>query len=150
MKKIDKAITYAKSLGFAVIPDRDESQVVWRVGYPHNKPHFIGLAKRKDSTKQLYDLLHELGHHEIRKDWRAYKASYPMTAEMERQVYTKGKSYPHTRRISYRLEEVREEFQAWDMGLKIARELGIRVDISRYRDYAAKNLMTYVRYHGGS
>lgn len=144
---IHTLIKYAQKLGYKVCRNCKDSEILWKPAYPHNKPLSIMLSKHKDSTFEVYDMLHELGHHTIRRNWRQYKENYPLTVEADKMHYQYGE-YKYKRRLGYKLEEVREEFSAWDVGLDIARKKGIQLNVADYRKYAAKCLMSYVRHHG--
>lgn len=146
---IHTLIKYAEKLGYRVQRNSRYSEVLWHPSHPHNKPLSIGLRRQKNPAYEVYDMLHELGHHEIRKSWKDYRKEYPITVHAEKMHYVYG-IYKYKRRIGYKLEEVREEFAAWDLGLKIARRKGVEIDLVDYRRYAYKNLMSYVRFHGGT
>jgi len=140
-------IKYAEKLGYKVTRNRRYSEILWHPSYPHNKSLSITLSKQKNKKFEVYDMLHELGHHMIRRNWREYKQKYPITVHAEKMHYEHN-VYKYKRRIGYKLEEVREEFDAWDIGLDIARKKGIDVNVVDYRSYAAKSVMSYVRHYG--
>jgi len=145
---IKKIVKYAEKQGFDVYLGT-ESTVMFKRTYPTNKPSAIEIRKQKNKTYELYDLLHELGHYLIRKDWRAYKEAYPHTTQAEFQHYRKG-IYKYKRRIGYHIETVKEEYAAWDEGLKLARKKRIPIDVEDYRNYSNRMLATYVRFYGES
>lgn len=123
------------------------SYVYWMDQFPCNKPRMITLENTGNEESMAWDLLHELGHVEVRKDWKAYKAMYPAAALAERE-WMKNGTTKYKRRQAFMIDTIREETAAWEAGLEIARRLRIDVDVPAYRAYAAKALTTYVRHFG--
>jgi hypothetical protein len=123
------------------------SYIFWRDEFPVNKPKKITLENTGNEEHMMWDLLHELGHAEVRKDWGAFKDKYPAVALAEKEWMKRGVTR-YKRRVAYQVELVCEEVEAWDAGLAIARRLRIDVDVHGYRAYAAKALATYMRYYG--
>lgn len=145
---MEKLIRHAEKQGFRVYMGT-ESVVKFKRTYPTNKPSAIEIREHKNEDHQLYDLLHELGHYMIRKDWKSYQEAYPLTTRAEFWHHTRG-IYKYKRRIGYKIESLREEYEAWDVGLKLARKKRIDIDVQDYRKYANSMLANYVRYYGES
>lgn len=146
-KQENKLHKYARKLGFKVVSG-PESMVDWKPGYPANKPAKIIIQEGLSDLHRLYDLLHELGHHELRKDWDTYELEYPATAKAEFEWILNGCN-KYKRRVAYLVERIREESDAWNLGLAVARRKGVKVNVSDYRIYSAKWLAQYTRLYGG-
>ncbi len=141
---IEKLIKYASKEGFAVRFNAPISKVTWDVGY---KPDTIYVRSHRDSSKEVYDFLHELGHYIINKDRRAFAARYPASAYAE-EMYTEQGITKYKRRNAYKVDCIREEYDAWESGLDLARKLRLDIDEEDYRNYGAKNVYSYVKYYG--
>jgi hypothetical protein len=131
---------YAEEQGFIVeMNHNDTSQIDWVV---LNKPNMIRIEE-KCIEMQVYEFLHELGHHELRKDWNEYKKVLPTVAYAESVRPSKYK-----RRIGYYVSSLEEEYKAWDKGLELANQLGIKIKKTTWNTLKAKCLMTYIRHFG--
>lgn len=137
---------YAKKLGFKVVLGR-ESMVDWKPGYPANKPAKIVIQEGLSDLHRLYDFLHELGHHELRKDWDKYEREFPATVKAEFE-WIHNDTNKYRRRVAYIAERVREECDAWNLGVKIARRNGVELNEVHYRLYSSKWLAQYTRLYG--
>ena len=145
---IDKVIKYANKEGFTVTRGgKGPSTISWIEERPYNVPDRIQLKKHNNPTHELLDLLHELGHHQIRKNYHAYCAKNPAVALAEHMEYTQGIML-YKRRKEYGVETVREEYEAWDRGMQIARKLRINIDSDTYRKYYTKSISSYMQYYG--
>lgn len=138
-----EVVKYAEKLGFQVERNSTISEVTWQAGIPLNKPKKIRLQSRSRAELEMFDLLHELGHHFLRKQWKSYVKRYPTTSAAE---FTRGEERHNlTRRVAYKLELIREEYDAWDMGVEIASKLGIKLDKEAYNYHANRNIGSYVK-----
>ena len=146
-KQESKLVKYANKQGFKVV-DGPESMVDWKPGYPANKPAKIAIQEGLSDLHRIYDLLHELGHHELRKNWQEFKAQYPATASAEYHWILNGIG-KHRRRVAYMAERIREECDAWNIGLDIAHRKGLDISVTDYRMYSSKWLAQYTRLYGG-
>jgi hypothetical protein len=113
---------------------------------PLNKPFRISIQKR-DWERMCYDMLHELGHHGLRLSWKEYQKRYPAASYAEKQHLLHGVT-KYNRRTSTMIDELREEFDAWDEALKIATELKIPVKQESFNKLKVRSLTSYVRYYG--
>ena len=111
-----------------------------------NEPNSIYIEGRYGLEIKTYLMLHELGHHEIRKDWKKFKKRFPATAKAE-QVHLKTKDTKYKRRDAYVVASLEEEFMAWDEGLKLGRKLGIKVNMDKWIDFKSKCLKCYINYY---
>jgi len=85
---------------------------------------------------QLHTLMHECGHHLIG----------PRSAE---QRY--GNGYPADdpgvkRSATHRIDILDEEFEAWARGLKLAKRLGVKIDVERYNRTKAKCITSHLKW----
>jgi hypothetical protein len=146
---IQKLTRYAEKQGFEVYMGTTSVVKFQRDVWPANKPNTIEIRKHSNKTYEVYDLLHELGHYKIRKNWMSYEKAYPLTVHAEQKHFMNG-IYKYKRRIGYKIESLKEECAAWDKGLKLAHKQGIAVNEEDYRRYANSMLADYVRYYGAS
>ncbi len=102
----------------------------------------IEVASYEDQT---YIFLHELGHHQLRKNWERFHRVLPTSAMAEEHLYwTKDRKF--IRRRDYMVSHLEEEYKAWEEGLKLAQKLDIRVNDNKWRALKSKCLMSYIRY----
>lgn len=118
----------------------DVSYIEWD-GINYNNPKTIKIQGKYNTEIQLYILLHELGHHLLRKNKKTYYKKFPIVAYAE-----SDKKY--TRRVSYRVASLEEEFKAWDAGLRLGKKLGVGIRLDRWDWIKTKCLMAYIRYYG--
>lgn len=111
-----------------------------------NEPNSIYIEGRHGLEIKTYLMLHELGHHEIRKDWKKFRRRFPATAKAE-QVHLKTKDTKYKRRDAYVVASLEEEFMAWDEGLKLGKRLGIKVNMDKWIDFKSKCLKCYINYY---
>ncbi len=138
-KALKILIQHANNLGFVVDLNYDDiSMVTWE---KLNNPSDIKINKKLPVEEKVYVLLHELGHNELRKDWDEYKRVMPIVAYAES---VKPKKY--RRRVGYYVSCVEEEFKAWELGRKLANELGISIRKTVWNKLKSKCIMTYIRY----
>jgi len=90
-------------------------------------------------------MLHELGHHELRKDWKKFTNKFPASAYAE-EVHLTTRDKKYKRRDSYVVASLEEEFCAWDEGLRLGKKLGIRINIEKWIDFKSKCLKSYIIY----
>lgn len=90
--------------------------------------------------------MHELGHHELRKDWDIFNELLPVVARAEKHHH-EYKSNRYKRRNSYIVGCLEEEFKAWDEGLKLARYFDIRIDLEKWNEFRSICLKAYIIYY---
>jgi hypothetical protein len=91
-------------------------------------------------------MLHELGHWELMRDWDLYKQKYHFTSIGEE--YALNKIYKYRRRLAYKVDVMREEFDAWEAGRNLAIKLNLYLDINDYNKYSIKFLYLYIKHLG--
>lgn len=111
-----------------------------------NTPYSIYIEKGYTLELKTYLFLHELGHHELRKDWVKFKKKFPVTAYAEQKAFNNGPR-KLLRRKSYAVASLEEEFLAWDEGAKLAKKLGIRINMERWIELKSKCLKSYINYY---
>lgn len=114
-----------------------------------NTPKEIKLEGGNSDEITTYIFLHELGHHQLRKDWEKFNIILPTVAHAEVK-YCKEKVKKYRRRISYMVSSMEEEFKAWEEGYKLGVKLGIKIDDKKWHQYKSKCLMGYIRFFGGA
>jgi hypothetical protein len=123
----------------------DVSLIDWKKG-TLNEPNLIKIEGRYTKELQVYLFLHELGHHQLRKDWDKFERVLPISAEAEyKHIYLNLKKYK--RRVTYLVSCMDEEFKAWDEGYKLGIRLGIRINEVKWLDLKSWCLMQYMRYY---
>ena len=111
-----------------------------------NEPTSIYIEGAQTLENKTYIFLHELGHHELRKDWGKFKKKLPVTAYAEQRKVNKG-DIKYIRRNSYKVASLEEEFLAWEEGLKLGYKLGIKINMDRFIDLKSKCLKSYINYY---
>jgi hypothetical protein len=135
---------YAESFGFKVNLNSKSSEMIIRRG-TLNVPSKIKIINT-NSTHQCYLLLHELGHWELMKDWTLYKQRYHFTSIGEE--FALDKIYKYRRRIAYKVDIMREEFDAWETGKNLAAKLNLNIDTEDYDRYSISYLFSYIKHLG--
>lgn len=138
---------YAVSEGYANIKfnHNGTSTITW-VRNTLNEPKSIYIEGKYGLEIKTYLMLHELGHHQIRKDWRKFKKKLPVVAHAE-QVHLELKDKRYKRRNSYIVSSLEEEFLAWDEGFKLGEKLGIRINMDKWIEFKSKCLKSYINYY---
>lgn len=111
-----------------------------------NIPKHIKIEGKYPIEIKVYIFLHELGHHQLRKDWTKFEKTLPVTAHAEHLhfYHNDGK---YKRRVTYTVACMEEEFKAWDEGMKLAEKLGIKINMAKWSALKAKCLIQYMRYY---
>ena len=104
---------------------------------PNNKTIFIN--KRLKSKNKLYSILHECGHLLVQQNTFSYEKRYKSQVEG---LFDKRKC----RSVRWRVDFLKEEYDAWDRGYRLAKRLKIPISRERYYDYASKCLATYCKW----
>ncbi len=97
---------------------------------------------------KFYLLLHELGHHQLRKDWIKFEKTLPVMAYAEHvHLVKKDGARKYKRRITYNVSCMEEEFKAWDEGYKLGKRLGLRINDAKWNELKSRCLISYMRYY---
>ena len=145
-KALDRLKEYAYGEGYMLVTYNNigVSKIRWSRG-TLNEPKSICIEGRYGLEIRTYLMLHELGHHEIRKDWEAFASRFPASANAER-VYLEHNDRKYMRRDSYIVASLEEEFMAWEEGLKLGLRLGIEVNMDKFIDFKSRCLKAYINY----
>lgn len=92
---------------------------------------YITINNRRSKENQLYALLHEAGHVQLRSN--NYLNTFP---NADNRRMTNGR----------RIDVFREEVMAWNIGKKIARSLQIPINLVKYNKQVTSCLMKYAHW----
>jgi len=122
----------------------DTSYITWEKD-SYNIPMEIKIEGKYPVELKVYTLLHELGHHQLRKDWGKFKKTLPITEHAERKRLEENIT-KFERRIVYKVSCIEEEFKAWEEGYKLGLKLGVRINLKKWTNFKAKCLITYIKH----
>jgi hypothetical protein len=54
----------------------------------------------------------------------------------------------YSRTQSYCIDVIEEEFKAWEYGLKLAKKLDIKINMTRWVKFKGECLMSYIKHYG--
>ena len=146
-RALEQLNEYAIGEGYASVTFNYKgiSRITWNSN-TLNEPKSIYIEGRYGVEIKTYLLLHELGHHEIRKDWKQFRKRLPASAKAER-MHLKLNDKRYKRRDSYIVSSLEEEFMAWEEGFKLGERLGIRINMDTWIDFKSKCLKSYINYY---
>ena len=138
---------YAISEGYASVTlnHMGVSKITWNRS-TLNEPKSIYIEGRYGVEIKTYLLLHELGHHELRKNWDVFTKRFPAAAYAE-EVHLEMNDKRYKRRDTYVVASLEEEFSAWEEGLRLSERLGIRVNMLNWIEFKSKCLKSYINYY---
>ena len=145
-KGLAKLTEYAVNEGYMIKFNHIGTSMIKWYNRTLNEPKAIYIQSDYTLEFKTYLLLHELGHHELRKDWIRFEKRLPLSAYAEHVKLTK-KDKRYMRRDSYIVSSLEEEFLAWDEGLKLAKILGIKVNLEKWMDFRSRCLKSYIGYY---
>ncbi len=147
-KALDILADYALSEGFLEVTFDHPSVSTLYPNHlsPTYEPRRIKIEGKYNYELQTYLLLHELGHHEIRKDWDTFAETFPIAARAEAR-WEKGYSRNLRRRKDYFVTSFEEEYKAWDEGLKLAQAYDIPINEKRWHKLRTDCLFSYMKYY---
>jgi hypothetical protein len=122
----------------------DVSYIDW-VKKSLNTPKVIKIEGKYSIEIKVYLLLHELGHHQLRKDWVKFRMMLPISANAE-QVHFFMKDSRLKKGLIYDVSCMEEEFKAWEEGFKLGVTLGIKINEKKWHEFKSKCLMSYMRH----
>ena len=99
----------------------------------------ITYNKKLNEENRLYTVLHECGHLLVQQNAQSYEKRYKSKVQG---LFDKRKC----RSLRWRIDFLREEYDAWDRGFSLAKRLKIPIDEERYYNYASKCLKSYCRW----
>jgi hypothetical protein len=95
------------------------------------------LSTKQNLKHQLFSLLHECGHVMIRCTPKDFQEEYPVLAALE------NKEPEYRFPLRFYMEEIKEEIQAWDNGLLLAKILSIPIPKQEYYNFASRWVLRY-------
>ena len=112
----------------------------WEIdAFYEDDKEIVYSLRTKEKKNQMYSLLHECGH-ALAYESKGYKNRFPT---MSKRRFKTAKVNPRTN--AFKVEQIIEEHDPWDSGLRLAARLGIEIDKEDYNKYASRWVMSYVR-----
>lgn len=111
-----------------------------------NSPKKIRIQGKFPIEIKVYVLLHELGHHQLRKNWDKFEKTLPVTAHAEH-IHFVSNEGKYKRRVTYTVSCMEEEFKAWEEGFKLGEKLGIKINMNKWNTFKSRCLISYMRYY---
>ncbi|NJN95363.1 MAG: ImmA/IrrE family metallo-endopeptidase [Anaerolineales bacterium] len=102
------------------------------------KTNKVKISNKGTLEKQIFLLLHELGHFILLKSEKKFSKKFPFVYRADAD---KRKSKVST---IYRMDILNEEFEAWKAGEEIAKSLNLVYDKIKFKKLMLKLLKTYV------
>lgn len=99
-----------------------------------DKKKRIYIDTKKSEETQFYSLLHEIGHMKI----------YSKSEKWHAERYAIGYSFKKGS-LTYKINEVVEELDAWEMGEKIAKKFNLKINKKRFLKFRAESLGFYIK-----
>lgn len=130
---INLITAWAATKGFKVFGKWEED------AYFEEDREIVYSLRTKKKKNQMYSLLHECGH-ALAYDSKGYKNRFPT---MSKRRFKTAKV--NSRTNTFKVEQIIEEHDAWERGLKLAKRLGIEIDKDDYTKYASRWVMSYIR-----
>jgi hypothetical protein len=146
-KALDKLIEWAHGEGFNKITlnHDDISYIDWEKK-SLNFPKLIKIEGKYTKEIQVYLMLHELGHHQLRKDWDNFGVILPISYHAENSKFF-DKDKKLMRRNAYIVSSLEEEYLAWGEGKKLGLSMEIVINDDKWYEFRAKCLMAYIRHY---
>ena len=112
----------------------------WEIdAFYEDDKEIVYSLRTKKKKNQMYSLLHECGH-ALAYESKGYKNRFPT---MSKRRFKTAKV--NSRTNAFKVEQIIEEHDAWERGLRLAARLGIEIDKEDYNKYASRWVMSYVR-----
>lgn len=146
-RALDELAQYAIGEGYKDVSyNHNETSTIRWIHNSLNTPRYIRIEGKHTLENKTYLMLHELGHHLLRKNWDKFKKRFPSSAYAEH-IHLTDKVYKYRRRVSYIVASLEEEYLAWDEGLKLAAKLGIKVNTEKFELLKTKCLSSYISHY---
>lgn len=137
--------SYAEGIEKIILDHNDISYIDWE-RKSLNFPKLIKIEGKYPKEIQVYLMLHELGHHQLRKDWEKFAEVLPISYHAENsKFFDNDKRF--MRRNTYIVSSLEEEYKAWDEGKNLGLSMGIEIDDEKWYDFRAKCLIAYIRHY---
>jgi hypothetical protein len=126
-----KLTDWIESKGITLIPDK--------IDLFDRYTKTIKYNKHNKKENQLFSILHECGHFLLQQNIYTYAKKYKAQVDFNTRLFDK----PFR---PYKISVLKEEYDAWDRGLALAKRLKIDIDEEKYYNYASKFLYTYCKW----
>lgn len=143
---LDKLTQIAKKEGYKTFFNYDNTSYISWKPETLNSPYEIRIEKGLGVESKVYILLHEMGHHFLRKDWKKFEKEFPIVAHADYVHFTKKTSHLN-RSVKYKVSSLEEEYKAWEQGYRLGIKLGIEIDTNKWERFKSKCLMDYMQYY---
>lgn len=119
------------------------SQHSWEISYSdkkesqyHNKVISLYQSRRREIL--YYIFLHEVGHAWLLECDFTYAERYPELVRTPLRYAT----------VTYKIAKVQEEIEAWEVGRRLAKSMGLNINQSKFEKIRAESLSTYMNWAG--
>jgi len=146
-KALDILVQHAKGEGFKTVKlNHDKTSYInWKKD-SLNIPSVIRIEGKYSDEIKLYLMLHELGHHELRKDWDLFKVEFPVLAKADEELFYNS-NRKLRRGLVYDVCCMDEEFRAWEEGYNLAKRLSLRINAEEWFSLRSRCLMSYMKHY---
>lgn len=127
-KQLTKLVSYSNDNGFQVLFKKEKHGIA-AICF---KTKQITIQTSYTKEKQLYLLLHELGHYVILKDAKKYNNGIGYVLDN----FTSSS-------MASKTAEIEEEFEAWNAGRELAKKLRLKIRRDSFERFKSKLLTTY-------
>jgi len=115
----------------------------WEVVYSNKKRNeyhnnVITLYKNRRAEILYYIFLHEIGHAWMLECDFTYSDRYPELVRFPLRYAT----------VTYKIAKVQEEIEAWEVGKRLAKSLGLKINESKFEKIRAECLSSYMNWAG--
>jgi hypothetical protein len=145
-KYLKELVDYVISEGYVITFEKLGISEIYWVKTSLNTPKSIHIRGCKGYETKVYILLHELGHHELRKDWVRFTEILPIIANAEEKQLLGQRKF--VRRKEYHIACLEEEYLAWFEGLGLAQRMGIPIQMNVWNRLKNWGLQSYINYYG--
>jgi len=119
------------------------SEHSWQIEYSKHKTNqfhkkVITLYALRRLEILYYLLLHEIGHAWMLECDFTFQDRYPELVRNPVRYAT----------VTYKIAKVQEEIEAWEVGKKLARSLGLRINENKFEKLRAQCLTSYMNWAG--
>lgn len=140
-------VEYAKGEGFKTVKlDHDKTSYVNWKRESLNDPSVIRIEGKYSAEVKVYLFLHELGHHELRKDWDSFRVEFPVLSKADEMLLFKRERKLRSGLV-YDISCMEEEFRAWEEGYKLGKLLGIKINEKKWFELRSRCLLSYMKFY---
>jgi hypothetical protein len=116
-----------------VVYGEGEESGLYHDNHQISSEDFITINSKQDKESQLHALLHEAGHVILREDGEIHRARFPKV--------------DHNRpTVGHRVDTLREEVLAWELGKSMAKDLHIEIHAEKWHNQRSRALMKYIKW----